>query len=339
LDPRQRRFYLSDGISNAGWFMNKISNLNISGGWNSNFTVQTVYSILNGGGTADHVVWMQFCRDVVFTNFVITGGNTTVNGAGIYVSYSTNAAIHCVVSNNNSGNMGGGAFVYQCSNLLIGGAFANNRAASGGGINVYYCQFVDVTADIFQNQTTSSGGGVYAGSCQYLDFSGEIANNTSCDNGAGVYASSLYCCQFTGNVYGNTTTSQGGGFFFYYCSLNTVDCSVYNNVAARGGAVGSTYTYGNQYNGLYFLPVANTYDGGAFYRYGGMFNTIDATVSNNASVNNGGGISISGSDSMTIQGLVMKNRATNCGGGLYIDSTSNTILCSINNNSAGFARA
>ncbi len=232
----------------------------------------TVYSDTNGNTT-----------EKTFNSGVITGGNTSSNGGGVYVYGTFNmyggtiAGNRAVDDDYGETSNGGGVYVtYQGTFNMNGGEISGNMAGWGGGVHVMG-SFIMEDGTISDNTTTgySHGGGVYVSDGSFIMKGGQISGNIAY-NGGGVYVSGSLSAAVTftmtgGEILGNEATNAGGGVY-----------------------VSSGRDYTN------------------------MFTMVSGTISGNSASNDGGGVYIVGKASFTMNdGTISSNNAYN-GGSVFV---------------------
>ena len=128
---------------------------------------------------------------------IITGGNNTGDGGGIYVNYGTvminSTRQNSISITGNKAKYGAGVYVRDGLLAMNYGSIDNNNAeANAGGVGVYGGgSFVSYETKINEN-TAADCSGVYvrdAGS-QFIAMGGEVKDNKSTNNGlaaAGIY--------------------------------------------------------------------------------------------------------------------------------------------------------
>lgn len=247
----------TNNLSNSGVRLENIINLDISGGWNSNFTAQIGESILNGGHIATHVVNLMNCSNVVLTNIaVIQGYSTNIFdvGGGIYISNCNNCSFYCVVSNNCS-YYGGGYYIQESKRINVFGTISSNLAYAGGGMNIVNLDDSCIYSEIIGNVASYTGGGVWLESSINNTFSNIVSNNRANYAGGFYVYASLYNT-FSGIITYNMVKDDGGGMYLWSAISNTFTSSFvlqYNHCNSDdigSGAGGGIYamvvtSYGN----------------------------------------------------------------------------------------------
>ncbi len=153
---------IEDGELTAGAYV--LTN-NIDG----NISVRgTVTLCLNGhtvtGDGTDTVIYVS--NGAMFTlcdcqgTGIIMGGNTELNGGGIYVAGGAFIMTGGTISGNTAGGKGGAVHVGGTFKMS-GGVISENTASGGGGVFLYFGTF-EMTGSTISGNTADLGGGVYA---------------------------------------------------------------------------------------------------------------------------------------------------------------------------------
>lgn len=242
-----------------------VTNVIISGGWNSNFTKLTNKSILSGKLDTYHVLFLESCKRVEITGFTITGGNANGEeqpnncGGGIYATKIKFCYFDCVISNNTANKFGGGIFFNLAHLNSISDSINNNTAVVGGGIFASYSVKNYISATIIGNSADLSGGGAYLVGSTENTFWGTISNNSTLDyngKGAGIYLAASQFNTLMGSISDNNAIgnmSEGGGIYLDNSKKNTITATIHGNTAANGGGIYSTLSFKNDYSNASFL--------------------------------------------------------------------------------------
>lgn len=198
----------------------------VSGGWNSDFTEQTDYASVLDANANGRVLNQSadFATLTVWENFTIQNGKLTAKaadnlGAGVVVRKQGRIA-NCLVQNNTytytSGNCMGGGLGHESGNrndtCAVNCVFRNNLSTHGGGARVRGV----VVGCTFEKNTSKNGGGLY------------------------LQAGAAYNCVVRGN---SSTGNAGGVDAFDTCVL--ANCVIANNVA-EGTVGGLSVRSGNR---------------------------------------------------------------------------------------------
>jgi predicted outer membrane repeat protein len=222
-----------------GVLLEGMTNLAVSGGWNSNFSARNGESILNGAQVSATVVSIQSCKGMNLKGLALTGSfSSDGNGGGINIQDSANCVINCTISNNTAYS-GGGIYSGYCVSNTISGLVVNNTAVySGGGIYIENCAYETYSCAVISNVSSDECGGIscYDGAHNNL-FSGDILNNTASGSWIGGIGlvTATYSNIISGKVCGNSAIVSGGGIYMegYY---NVVSGSVMSNITGEKGA-------------------------------------------------------------------------------------------------------
>lgn len=196
-------------------------NVQVSGGWNEDFTEQTDYATILDAQASGRVVNQPaaFSTLTVWSNLTIQNGKFTAQqtdraGAGVYLC-DKGQVKHCIIQNNlfdaASGEASGGGVYengYTTSVLIDDCIIRGNTASHGGGVRI--CGVIQNS--IIENNTTTINacGGVqlHYGGAMYNCI---IRHNTGKDTGGvrltGTKACTVANCLIAGN---NATQTIGG---------------------------------------------------------------------------------------------------------------------------------
>ena len=148
-------------------------------------------------------------------SLVITGGNATANGGGIYAQRGTCAITNCEIKGNTA-KYGGGIYFSFGTVAMNGGEISGNEATNnGGGVYVYTSgKFTMNNGEISGNEANGSGGGVFVfSSGTFTMNNGEISGNeANGSGGGGVYTNGTFTMN-KGEISGNSATENGGGVY------------------------------------------------------------------------------------------------------------------------------
>ena len=163
-------------------------------------------------------------------SLMITGGNVTGNGGGIY-NQGVLTVVNTVLFNHTASDSGGG--IYNSGTLTItNSSLVGNVASYGGGINndgVLYLQNSTLDA----NTATTQGGGIL----NLADLSVEnstLSGNSTVIHGSGILnvgSLGLYDSTLSGNIGAIALTNFGSLYYYNTIIANTIDaidCVVMN---------------------------------------------------------------------------------------------------------------
>ena len=295
------------------------SGLHFSGGWDSNFSSITGYSVLDGNFSLDHVVYVKNVSNMTFQGMIVRNGYAigndaaNTNGAGMYM---TN--IHACLFTN----------LIVCSNYSL---------ADGGGI--WFCGNSNVfSADILSNYANYSGiyygfgGGIFTGLGSYHNtFSGEFSYNTAL-GGGGIFlgtntGNNRITCVLQHNI--AYALCDGAGIALYYSQANSDKGMIHSNVTVYAAGppcfAGGVFVTNGSFNKIEGSICSNIgyYGAGACFT-GGSNNTLSAFVYDNIQAGYGGGLMLYRTQNATVSGLFLRNQGIWCcsGIGLSIDYSS-----------------
>ncbi|MBD5409203.1 MAG: hypothetical protein HDR54_07450 [Treponema sp.] len=273
--------------------------------------------------------------NLTLENLVITGGNASDNGGGIYFS-STGGSLTMnggeisgnkaaagggvyddsgkftmtagTIGGNTATGYGGGIYFTASNTLKISSSatISGNKAKDGGGIAKTDHGFIEMDGgEISGNTATGTGGGIYSNSGGYVEISGgTISGNKATSYGGGIYNRSAYGVIISGDaiIKKNTTGSSGGGIFINSGSLDVKGGEISGNVANSDGG------------GIYFSSTSHSFEisGGTI---GG------ASDSDKNTAKNGGGVYVYAKNPKMSGGTISGNTASENGGGVYVNVT------------------
>lgn len=167
---------------------------------------------------------------------VITGGNATQNGGGVYVGDGCSMTMTGGTIENCSATGGGGLYVFSSGSFTMeGGTIENCSATYGGGVYVSKSTFA-MEGGTIENCSAKSGGGggIYVSSGTFTMGDGEIKNCKSSFGGGGL------CIVASGSGSLSTFTMTGG--IIENCTSKNVSESAAifagnSNILANGGIV------------------------------------------------------------------------------------------------------
>lgn len=157
---------------------------------------------------------------VVLEDLELKGGNTSVDGGGIFVGFSWPLTMkNCTITDCKTTTSGGGLYVPLGSTANLTGCTINgNTASNGAGIYVAGGS-VTLTDCTFSGNTAQNGGGIYLNDGALTISSTTMENNKataeSTDGSAGV----------------------GGGAIYSTKSIIFTDCNFLSNDSSKGKAI------------------------------------------------------------------------------------------------------
>ena len=252
-------------------------------------------------------------------SLVITGGNATANGGGIYAQRGTCAITNCEIKGNTA-KYGGGIYFSFGTVAMNGGEISGNEATNnGGGVYVYTSgKFTMNNGEISGNEANGSGGGVFVfSSGTFTMNNGEISGNeANGSGGGGVYTNGTFTMN-KGEISGNSATENGGGVY-----VIGEDRRFTMTGGTIGGTTADAKNTAKNGGGVCIAPSANNPESAedTFLMEGGE-------VRGNEASENGGGVYVLGQGRrLKISGgTVSGNTATANGGGMYADGSYPTL--------------
>ena len=213
--------------------------VNVSGGWNNEFTAQTDYATILDANSSGRVVTQSaaFTNPTVWSNLVIQHGNVTGTGGG--AALCKNGQLnHCKVMNNVCTTQGGGVYCDDSNaGVIIDDCIiSGNTANQGGGMRIRGT----VQNSVIENNTvTDAGGGIHLQAAIALNC--EVRNNQA-KAGAGIraYGGTVQNCIVENNA---TTTSNTGGVMLQ--SGAAMYNSIIRNNTSNENTGGVRLTYDN----------------------------------------------------------------------------------------------
>lgn len=252
--------------------------VNVSGGWNEDFTSQTDYATILDANNSGRVVNqpVNFSNQTIWENLTIQHGKLTANldtyGAGVFLCRKGQVK-HCIIQDN--------TFTYTGANCM-GGGVANNDVAANTDVLVDDC--------IIRRNSATHGGGVrIKGTIQNSVIEG---NSTTTNAGAGahIHTGRMVSCVVRGNtsggdcggvrlygrcqlintlVVGNTATGKVGGVGIESANSDVIGCTIVGNdqltsnagdnskcgiscgaTSDNGTKLANNIVWGNKHNGV-----------------------------------------------------------------------------------------
>lgn len=359
---------------NAGWLIENVDNLVISGGWNDDFTTQNVKSILEAAingfyvSMCNNLIRITGCQYLSFTNFVLSNCmNNSGGGGGIYAA-DLDGCIISIDSLLNAASSGGGLYLCDSTGVYVTGYFYFNDGGNGSGGGVCLSNVIDTSLNALVDYNSISGN--YGGGLAVFNSSNIVIEGTFSGNDAvggaycgGVYIENVRGLSMDALVYGNHAYSgyYGG---MELCNLTNAYINVVltNNSAQNYSGIDIGGVYDLSLNGLIAgnrTTQSSTYGGGLSIQYcdtievdadiernyaaigGGAYvmnvsNIIFSGSFTGNAARNGGGIAfMSDAYNCYVTADLINNFATNSGGGVYCaNSVSNAFLCEVTGNTS-----
>jgi hypothetical protein len=283
----------------------------------------------------------------VQNNSVIGGigaGNKAKSGGGIF-NYSGTATIDGSTLSANSVTVDGGGVYNEGDGVLneavlnvqngsvIGGSGAGNLAPRGGGIfNDTHSTVIVDGSTVSANSATIEGGGIY----NYATLSvqnGSIVGTPGAGNtayqGGGIYSYSGTVTVDSSTISANSASSGGGGIYnrgtLDILNGSTIGGIGAGNSAADGGGLENLSTGTTIVDDSTISANAVVFDGGGVSNLGTLYirnaSTIGGVGAGNTSEHTGGGISNIFDGTVTVDGSTISANAAELGGGVYNAAT------------------
>jgi trimeric autotransporter adhesin len=355
---------VSTGLYNQavnGVCVNLAGALSVKGGYDLGFTARNLSatpSVIDGLGTATHVITAYAVRSVTLDGFIIRNGKASGDsgfegsGAGILAFNSDIRLVSLVLSNHTATNIGGSLFAYNSVLELSNSVVRDSFSIRGGGIALVNCPSVAISDSLFTNNAaTTYGGGLFDNRSSVSMSSNLFYHNISVSGGGAAYfesdAVSVNRCRFVDNRVTYSGNEQGGGGVMANASVFVLENSAFiSNMAMNeenyntiGGGLELYYCTNASVNACLFeyntstnRTIANYAGGGGI----GTYYSINAVIQNSWIQRNygyiGGGLDLFGQSTVTLTGnYIYSNRTINGqdrGGGVFINGST----VSMNNN-------
>ena len=158
--------------------------VNVSGGWNEDFSAQTDYATVLDANHSGRPVssTANLATLTIWSNLTLQNGNPGDGGGGAHLRQNARLD-HCLIQNNTTGGSGkaaGGVQLYNGGQLY--NCIVRNNSATGdtGGVRLHsngQTSATLVNCLIEGNTATNSIGGVSLESCQHYVYNNTIVNN------------------------------------------------------------------------------------------------------------------------------------------------------------------
>ncbi len=150
--------------------------LRLSGGWNSNFSLQDGASTIDGENQNNGILSL-YSATVVVENFIIEN-STSVNSGAIYIGGPNFTLKNSTLRNNTAAVNGAGIFIDGGSLTVINSTISGNTAGGSGGGIYNGGGVITVQNSTIAYNTASTGGGVSQTSGTYNLTNTILANNS-----------------------------------------------------------------------------------------------------------------------------------------------------------------
>lgn len=233
--------------------------VNISGGWNSDFTVcdpAKYPTVLDGNGAVVPISQADdFGRQTVISGLTVKNGRSVGDG-GCIVLKANGVIDNCIITGGNA-QQGAGIFI-NGAGIIRNSTVSNNTSTSHGG-GIYLASGASAINCVAENNTSgANGGGINCNNSANIDRC--VVRNNTANNGGGIsLRSATFPGMFLGNslIYGNhSKTASGSGLHMYASSARPItvyNCTIADNVNDEAGG----YAYGIYCNDKHIWFVNN----------------------------------------------------------------------------------
>jgi len=273
------------------------------------------FTIANGSGNPSYNgcgILIDYASPTIRGNIIQNNGPLSVGsgyGGGIFCSGDQhNKNTITIEGNTISGNghtsFGGGIYVQHSICHINGNTITNNKASGGGGVMSHYkgeVYLIDNTIE--SNDSVLDAAGVcYTGESSGEIRSNQINYNSGGQNGGGIYLNTSEPKIIDNTIKGNYAQNRGGGIVCVNASPDILSNTIDDNETSGFGG------------GIHCINIA-------------LPLVFDNTITNNRA-SSGGGIGCGGNG--PISALVLGNRiqdnyATVRGGGIYVSGVDTMI--------------
>ena len=323
------------------------SYIDISGGWDDNFSGQTGQTYLNGNAQVGlfnitNSAWVSISNIKIYNSpyrglYLRQSTNCTVNvnifnsTGGLSCSGSRDIKIYGnYYSNQGLTYSGGGIYIYESDTIIVKANIYNNICRTGGGIYAQGCINGEIDSAVYNNTVTNSGGGIYSWCITNFIIKNIISNNISSNDYGGIYLYRGANNTFSAVVSHNQSLDYGGGVYLSYGENNIINGALCNNYCSnRGGGLYSSYEKNITVNAV----ISNNTSGSGGGAY--LYKTTNAVINNDVFGNSAsftGGVYFSYGEGNIINGKIYNNLASNSSGGLYIQNENNITVNSVVSN-------
>lgn len=195
-------------------------------------------TMLSGNGVCSHVLVMT--EGSVVDGFIITGGNSDTNGAGVYISSGTATVANCTVMENSAAFKGGAVFVDTTGGAEINSCFlCLNDAAFGAAVSCEASLPVSIeNCILWENSAATEGAAIWVGDAN-LSMENCIVSENFAPAGAGVLCSEGTRVDVKNcTIAHNRAIQIGGGIACdSNCAATITNCILWGNLADDGPQV------------------------------------------------------------------------------------------------------
>ena len=204
----------------------------------TNTTVSVKGGVITGGNNTSYGGGVYSEGAFTMSSGSITG-NTAPRGGGVYVgSNGTLTMTDGSIAGNTASLYGGGVYERKGGTFTMkNGSITGNTASSnfGGGVYVGKGTFTMDNGSITNNSSSVYGGGVHVSEGTFTMNNGSITNNSTSDKGGGVYVGEGTFTMNNGSITNNSSSDKGGGIY-----VNTGKISVYGAPVISGNTTNSS---------------------------------------------------------------------------------------------------
>jgi hypothetical protein len=192
---------VAQGTYNERLFIN-FDNVHLIGGWDTNFITQTGFSVIDGTGVPDYLIYAKNNNNIKIDGFILE-----------YATIATSSGVMDFES---------------VDNIIITNTIIRNNSA-GSSCILYFgdCSQVLLSADIISNYG-SDVGGVWIENTGNVTIRGNIAYNRAIQVG-GVYINDATNCFIYASIYSNIGEFYGGLYFKNSTNINYTENLISSN--------------------------------------------------------------------------------------------------------------
>ncbi|MGN0736549.1 right-handed parallel beta-helix repeat-containing protein [Treponema porcinum] len=178
---------------------------------------------------------------VVLEDLVLKGGNTSVDGGGIFVGSSWSLTMkNCTITDCKTTTSGAGIYVAGGSVTLTDCTFSGNTAQTGAGIYLNNGTLTISSTTMESNTATGAAGALYINNGTATLTECTVSSNNA-QNGGGIYLNDGALTISSTTMENNTATAtgedNGGGAIYSKKTITFTDCTFSGNSATSGKAI------------------------------------------------------------------------------------------------------
>jgi hypothetical protein len=172
---------------------------------------------------------------VNISNLVVSSGNTSGYGAGIwnYNGATLNLTNSTVSGNTAASYGGGGIYNYGATLNLANSTVSGNTAGSGGGIYNDGGAVITLTNSTVSENAADDGGGIYNDGGAVITLTNSTVSGNAADDGGGIDNEGTF------NLNNSTVSGNSSGFAGGISNSGTVNLA--NSIVANQGSGGDCY--------------------------------------------------------------------------------------------------